>query len=95
MRGNDDGNHQRNHLAGQAERDQLAGELVELKRKMATEVHRAMEKATAKDNEAIEARKNERAAIERAGRAEGQVQALKEQLAELTAALRPPRGGRG
>ncbi|MEL5850063.1 MAG: hypothetical protein U7M05_11980, partial [Candidatus Igneacidithiobacillus chanchocoensis] len=79
----------------QAERDRLADDLAELKRKTADEVHRAMEKAIAKDNEAIEARKNERIALERAGRAEGQAQALKEQLAELTAALRPPKGGRG
>jgi hypothetical protein len=79
----------------QAAHDQLAGELAELKRKTAAEIHRAMEKATAKDSEAIEARKDGRAAIARAGRAEGQVQVLKEQLAELTVTLRPAQGGRG
>jgi len=71
--------------------DKTATELAELKRKTAEEITRTMEKANRKDTEAIEARKAEKAAIERAARAEGQFEALKGQLADMTAALK---GGR-
>ncbi|MEX3614439.1 MAG: DNA-binding protein [Burkholderia gladioli] len=77
-----------------AERDRLAQELHALKQHTAGEIHKAAEKAQRKDSEAIEARKGERAAIERAARAEGQVDALKDQLAKLTVALRELRPGK-
>lgn len=71
----------------QAER--TAQDIAELKRKSGDEIHRTQERANRKDTEAIEARKSERAALDRAARAEGQVEALTKQLADLTAALKP------
>ncbi|EDY1350709.1 hypothetical protein AVC86_005117 [Salmonella enterica subsp. enterica] len=47
-----------------------------------------MEKLTQRDNEAIEARKQAKEAIERAASLQGQVEALKEQVANLTAVLK-------
>jgi len=46
----------------------------------AQEIHRAVTRANEKDSEAIEARKSERQALDRAARAEGQVEALEKQL---------------
>ncbi|KND60572.1 KfrA protein [Candidatus Burkholderia verschuerenii] len=68
--------------------------LAELKRKSGEEINRTMEKANRKDSEAMEARKSERAALDRAAHLEGQVDALKGQLADLTATLKPRAGGR-
>jgi len=76
-----------------AAHERTTSELTELKRRTAEEIHRAAEHANQKEREAIEARKGERAAIERAARAEGQAEALKVQLADLTAAIRPTKGG--
>lgn len=76
-----------------AERDKLARDLHDLKQHTAQEIHRAAEKAAQKDSDAIEARKSERAALDRAARAEGEAKALREQLAQLTTALREGRAG--
>lgn len=79
-----------------AAHERLTAELADVKRKTGEEINRTMEKANRKDTEAIEARKGEKAAIERAARAEGKVEALQGQLAEMTAALKGGRttGGR-
>ncbi|XDJ36599.1 MAG: DNA-binding protein (plasmid) [Burkholderia sp.] len=76
-----------------AERDKLARDLHDLKQHTAQEIHRAAEKAAQKDSECIEARKSERAALDRAARAEGEAKALREQLTQLTTALREGRAG--
>jgi len=55
-------------------------ELKHQKEHSAQEIHRAVTRANEKDSEAIEARKNERQALDRAARAEGQVEALEKQL---------------
>ena len=70
------------------ERDKLADQLAEVKRRSGEELNRCMEKLTQRDNEAIEARKQAKEAIERAASLQGQVEALKEQVANLTAVLR-------
>jgi len=59
-------------------------ELAEVRRKSDEEVQRAMETSSRKDREAVEAQKAEKAALERAARAEGKVEALKEQLTQMT-----------
>ncbi|CAZ15857.1 DNA-binding protein (plasmid) [Xanthomonas albilineans] len=69
------------------ERDQIAAEYQAFKTRTAQEIHRASEKAAAKDSEAIEARKSERNALNKAARLEGQVEALQTQLTQLTAAI--------
>jgi chromosome segregation ATPase len=68
--------------------EKTAAELAEVRRKSAEEVHRAIETANRKDRETIEAQKAEKAAIERAAKAEGKVEALKEQLAEMRVKLK-------
>ncbi|WWL46402.1 DNA-binding protein (plasmid) [Pseudomonas parakoreensis] len=55
-------------------------ELKHQKEHSAQEIHRAVTRANEKDSEAIEARKSERLALDRAARAEGQVEALEKQL---------------
>jgi hypothetical protein len=55
-------------------------ELKHQKEHSAQEIHRAVTRANEKDSEAIEARKSERQALDRAARAEGQVEALEKQL---------------
>jgi len=55
-------------------------ELKHQKDHSAQEIHRAVSRANEKDSEAIEARKSERQALDRAARAEGQVEALEKQL---------------
>ncbi|MBC1154234.1 DNA-binding protein [Escherichia coli] len=70
------------------ERDKLADQLAEVKRRSGEELNRCMEKLTRRDNEAIEARKQAKEAIERAASLQGQVEALKEQVANLTAVLK-------
>ncbi|HGV0688939.1 TPA: DNA-binding protein [Escherichia coli] len=70
------------------ERDKLADQLAEVKRRSADELNRCMEKVTRRDNEAIEARKQAKEASERAASLQGQVEVLKEQIANLTAALK-------
>lgn len=70
------------------ERDKLADQLAEVKRRSGEELNRCMEKLTQRDNEAIEARKQAKEAIERAASLQGQVEALKEQVANLTAVLK-------
>ena len=59
-------------------------ELAEVRRKSDEEVQRAMETSSRKEREAVEAQKAEKAALERAARAEGKAEALKEQLTEMT-----------
>lgn len=69
-------------------------DLKAVRRKAADDLHRATEKANAKDSEAIDARKAEREALQRAAKLEGQVETLQVQLAELTSSLRPIKGGK-
>jgi len=64
--------------------EKTAAELAEVRRTSDDEVQRAMEASDREHHEAVEAQKAEKAAIERAARAEGKVDALKEQLAEVT-----------
>ncbi|MCC8534673.1 DNA-binding protein [Xanthomonas phaseoli] len=80
--------------AAKAERDRIATEHQAFKTRTSQEIHRAAEKAAAKDSEAIEARKNERAALDKAAHLEGQVEALQTQLAHLTAAIGRPAGAK-
>lgn len=79
------------------ERDKIADQLAEVKRRSAEELARCMEKANRRDSEAMEARKEAKAANENAARLQGQNEALKEQVANLTAALKTggqkPAGG--
>lgn len=79
------------------ERDKIADQLAEVKRRSGEELARCMEKANRRDTEAIEARKEAKAANEQAARLQGQVEALKEQVGNLTNALksggRKPAGG--
>lgn len=70
------------------ERDKLADQLAEVERRSGEELNRCMEKVTQSDNEALEARKQAKEAIERAASLQGQVEALKEQVANLTAVLK-------
>jgi ABC-type transporter Mla subunit MlaD len=64
-------------------------ELKHQKEHSAQEIHRAVTRANEKDSEAIEARKNERQALDRAARAEGQVEALEKQLGLAKRASNP------
>ena len=77
-----------NAQAVSAERSKLAQELQDLQRHTAQEIDRAAERAARKDAEAVEASKSKQVALDRAARAEGEAAALREQLAQLTAALR-------
>jgi chromosome segregation ATPase len=71
----------------------LKARLAEVERRSADELARSVERADRHEAAAAEARQAETAAIERAAHAEGQVKALKDQLAEMTAALQV--GARG
>jgi chromosome segregation ATPase len=81
------------HQALQAEHQSLKAHLAEVERRHAEELARAAERAASQETAAAEAGAAEKAALERAARAEGQVEALKNQLAELTAILQPGRKG--
>jgi predicted regulator of Ras-like GTPase activity (Roadblock/LC7/MglB family) len=71
-----------------AAHDKLAAQLADVQRQSAAEIGRAAEQAARLEAEAKAARQAEKEAIERAARAEGKVEALQMQLAELTATLR-------
>jgi chromosome segregation ATPase len=75
------------HQALQAEHQALKANVAEVERRHAGELARAAERAARQDKEAAEAGAAEKTALERAARAEGQVEALKNQLAGLTALL--------
>jgi hypothetical protein len=77
------------HQALQAEHQALKAHVAELERHHAAELARAAEHATRQDKAATAAGAAEKAALERAARAEGQVEALNNQLAGLTAFLQP------
>ncbi len=88
------------HQALQAEHQALKAHLAEVERRHAGELAQAAERAARQETAAADARAAEKTALERAARAEGQVEALKTQLAELTAILQPgakgsARGSRG
>jgi DNA repair exonuclease SbcCD ATPase subunit len=88
------------HQALQAEHEVLKAHLAEVERRHAEELAQAAERTTRQETVAADALAAEKAALERAARAEGQVDALKNQLAEVTATLRPgakgsPRGSQG
>ncbi|HAO7548602.1 TPA: KrfA [Escherichia coli] len=72
----------------EADKAAISQQLAEVKRRSGEELNRCMEKLTQRDNEAIEARKQAKEAIERAASLQGQVEALKEQVANLTAVLK-------
>ena len=72
-----------------AARDKLAQDLAQsqaLKQEAERETQRAVERAMARDLEAKDARISERAALDRAGRAEGEVGTLRDQLARAQGA---------
>jgi DNA repair exonuclease SbcCD ATPase subunit len=77
------------HQALQAEHQTLKAHLAEVERHHAGELAQAAERATRQETAAADARTAEKASLERAARAEGQVEALKNQLAELMAILQP------
>ena len=77
------------HQALQAEHQALDAHLAEVERRHADELARVTEHTTRQETAAAEAGAAEKTALERAARAEGQVEALKNQLAELTAILQP------
>lgn len=77
----------------QAKHQALKADVSEMERRHAEELARAAERSARQDKAAAEAGAAEKTALERAGRAEGQVEALKNQLAGLTALLQP--GGKG
>ena len=84
----------------QAEHQALKAHLAEVERRHAEERARAAEHTARQETAAAEAGTAEKTALERAARAEGQMEALKTHLAELTAILqpgakRPARGSRG
>jgi chromosome segregation ATPase len=77
------------HQALQAEHHALKAHLAEVERRHAGDLARAAERIAYQETAAAEASAAEKTALERAARAEGQVEALKTQLAELTAILQP------
>jgi len=82
----------RDQLAGAqgaaAERDRLSQKLMDLEDQAEKERRLAAERVAGLEAELAEARKAERAVLVRAERAEGEAAALREQMAQLTAALR-------
>jgi chromosome segregation ATPase len=77
------------HQALQAEHQALKAHLAEVERRHTDELARAAERTARQETAATEAGAAEKIALERAARAEGQVEALQNQLAELTAILQP------
>jgi hypothetical protein len=77
------------HQSLQAEHQGLKAHAAEVERRHADELVRADERTARQDKAAAEAGAAEKTALERAARAEGQVEALKNQLVELTALLQP------
>lgn len=79
------------------ERDKISDQLSEMKRRSSEELTRCMEKNKQRDSEVMEARKEAKTSNENAARLQGQVEVLKEQVSNLTAALksgeRKPAGG--
>jgi len=76
-----------------AERDRLSQQLMDLEDQTEKERRRAAERVAGLEAELAEARKAERTVLARAERAEGEAGALREQLAQLTTALRDSRAG--
>jgi chromosome segregation protein len=77
------------HQTLQAEHQSLKAHLAEVERRHADELAGAAERTARQETTAAEAGAAEKTALERAARAEGQVEALKNQLAGLTALLQP------
>ena len=75
------------HQALQAEHQALKANVAEMEQRHAGELAQAAERAARQDKDAVEAGAAEKRALERAARAEGQAEALKNQLAGLTALL--------
>ena len=76
-----------------AERDRLSQQLMDIEDQTEKERRRAAERVAGLEAELAEARKAERTVLARAERAEGEAGALREQLAQLTTALRDSRAG--
>jgi hypothetical protein len=76
-----------------AERDRLAASLQQLEQRSAADVRNAEENAAHRDAMLKEAMASERTALERAARAEGQIEVLQSQLAQVTAALASQKPG--
>jgi hypothetical protein len=81
------------HQTLQAEHQALKAHVAEVERRHADELARAAERTARQDKAAAEAGAAEKTALERAARAEGQVEALKNQLAGLTTLLQPSAKG--
>jgi len=79
--------------AAAAERDRLSQQLMDVEDQTEGERKRAVERVAGLESDLADVRKSERAALDRAARAEGEVSALREQLTQLTAALRDSRAG--
>ena len=73
-----------------AQRDELLRELESLK----AEKQRAADLIALRESEALKANQVERAALDRAAHAEGQIQALQDQLAKLSETFRDIRSGK-
>ena len=71
------------------EHQALKAHLAEVERRHAEEMARSVERSALQETAIAEAGAAEKAALERAARAEGRVEALKNQLDELTAILQP------
>jgi len=76
-----------------AERDRLSQQLMGLEDQTEKERRQAAARMAGLESDLVEARKADRAVLARAERAEGESAALREQLAQLTAALRDKRAG--
>ena len=79
--------------AAAAERDRLSQQLMDVEDQTEEERRRAAERVAGLGVELATAHKAEREALDRAARAEGEVNALRQQLTELTTALRGRRAG--
>ena len=81
------------HQALKGERLALSAQLAEAERRHADELAQAAERIARQEKAATGAVVAEKTALERAARAEGQMEAMKNQLVELTALLQPGRKG--
>ncbi|ABO60495.1 DNA-binding protein (plasmid) [Burkholderia vietnamiensis] len=74
---------QRAVTRAEAERDKLTEQLSDVRKRTADEIHRALEKVQQREAEAVQARKEARAAGEQLARTSGELDAAKAQLADL------------
>lgn len=79
---------QRAVTRAEAERDKLTEQLSDVRKRTADEIHRALEKVQQREAEAVQARKEARAAGEQLARTSGELDAAKAQLADLRAIIK-------